>query len=102
MGGLITREQLHESFKSDRVKHYFSVLDIDVADSNYLFDMLDLDGSGEVDMEEFVSGCLRLKGAARSIDVHTLMFEVKQTMSKIVAMLTEFHYLALPDLNPPR
>jgi len=44
--------------------------------------MLDLDDSGEVDMEEFVSGCLRLKGNAKSIDIHTLMFEIKYLMRK--------------------
>jgi len=75
--GVITREELEEAFKSEQVRYYFSVLDIDVVDSNYLFDMLDLDRSGEVDMEEFVSGCLRLKGNAKSIDIHTLMFEIK-------------------------
>eukprot|EP00413_Alexandrium_margalefii_P039299 CAMPEP_0204603214 /NCGR_PEP_ID=MMETSP0661-20131031/57126_1 /ASSEMBLY_ACC=CAM_ASM_000606 /TAXON_ID=109239 /ORGANISM="Alexandrium margalefi, Strain AMGDE01CS-322" /LENGTH=751 /DNA_ID=CAMNT_0051614259 /DNA_START=22 /DNA_END=2277 /DNA_ORIENTATION=+ len=81
--GVITRTELEEAFKSDLVRYSFSVLDIDIADSNYLFDMLDLDGSGEVDMEEFVSGCLRLKGNAKSIDIHTLMFEVKHLMKKV-------------------
>lgn len=81
--GVITRAELEDAFKSDMVKYSFSVLDIDIADSNYLFDMLDLDGSGEVDMEEFVSGCLRLKGNAKSIDIHTLMFEVKHLMNKV-------------------
>lgn len=80
--GAITREELFEAFKDERVRHYFSVLDIDIADSNYLFDMLDLDGSGEVDMDEFVSGCLRLKGNAKSIDVHTLMYEIKSIIRK--------------------
>lgn len=80
--GVISRETLEDAFQDERVKHYFSILDIDVTDSNYLFDMLDLDRSGEVDMEEFVSGCLRLKGAAKSIDIHTLMFEIKLMMTK--------------------
>mmetsp|Transcript_60103 Transcript_60103/g.140013 ORF Transcript_60103/g.140013 Transcript_60103/m.140013 type:complete len:588 (-) Transcript_60103:138-1901(-) len=81
--GTITRSELEEAFQTDVVRYSFSVLDIDIADSNYLFDMLDLDGSGEVDMEEFVSGCLRLKGNAKSIDIHTLMFEVKHLMRKM-------------------
>merc|ERR1712217_643371 len=85
--GVITREELQEAFKLERVQHYFSVLDIDIADSNYLFDMLDLDGSNEVDMEEFVTGCLRLKGNAKSIDIHTLMFEIKQVMVKCENMV---------------
>jgi len=85
--GVITRAELEEAFKSEQVRYYFSVLDIDVVDSNYLFDMLDLDRSGEVDMEEFVSGCLRLKGNAKSIDIHTLMFEIKIMIKQITAFM---------------
>jgi len=87
--GVITRQELEEAFKSDKVRYSFSVLDIDINDSNYLFDMLDDDGSGEVDMEEFVSGCLRLKGNAKSIDIHTLMFEIKHLMRKWDAAVME-------------
>mmetsp|Transcript_67701 Transcript_67701/g.201335 ORF Transcript_67701/g.201335 Transcript_67701/m.201335 type:complete len:316 (+) Transcript_67701:1375-2322(+) len=87
----IYREDLEEAFKSEQVKHYFSVLDIDVADSNYLFDMLDLDRSGEVDMNEFINGCLRLKGNAKSIDIHTLMYEIK-LMIKQMSFFMEYFF----------
>lgn len=80
--GEISREMLEEAFENDRVKYYFQVLDIDVSDSNYLFDMLDKDRSGAVDIEEFITGCIQLKGAAKSIDVHTLMHEMRLIMSK--------------------
>mmetsp|Transcript_111358 Transcript_111358/g.325744 ORF Transcript_111358/g.325744 Transcript_111358/m.325744 type:complete len:738 (+) Transcript_111358:105-2318(+) len=89
--GVISREDLEEAFKSEQVRYYFSVLDIDVTDSNYLFDMLDLDRSGEVDMEEFVSGCLRLKGNAKSIDIHTLMYEIK-LMIKQMSFFMEYFF----------
>lgn len=89
--GVISREDLQEAFKSEQVRYYFSVLDIDVTDSNYLFDMLDLDRSGEVDMEEFVSGCLRLKGNAKSIDIHTLMYEIK-LMIKQMSFFMEYFF----------
>jgi len=85
--GFISRAQLEQAFKSDVVKYSFSVLDIDIADSNYLYDMLDLDGSGLVDMEEFVQGCLRLKGNAKSLDIHTLIHEVKQLMRKVDSVM---------------
>jgi len=85
--GVITREELAEAFKSEKVRYSFSVLDIDISDSNYLFDMLDLDRSGEVDMDEFVSGCLRLKGNAKSIDIHTLMLEIRHLMRKWEAFI---------------
>lgn len=80
--GQISREMLEDAFEKDRVRHFFSVLEIEVHDSNYLFDMLDLDQSGVVEIEEFVTGCLKFKGSAKSIDVHTLMFEISRMMTK--------------------
>lgn len=85
--GTISREQLHEAFKDERVHYYFASLEIDIVDSDYLFDMLDLDLSGTIDREEFVSGCLRLKGAAKSSDIHTLMFEVQQICLRVESVL---------------
>mmetsp|Transcript_118080 Transcript_118080/g.329158 ORF Transcript_118080/g.329158 Transcript_118080/m.329158 type:complete len:641 (-) Transcript_118080:86-2008(-) len=81
--GIISRLDLKEAFKNDSVRYSFSALDIDIVDSNYLFDMLDLDGCGAVCIEDFVAGCLRLKGNAKSLDIHTLMLEVKHLMGKM-------------------
>lgn len=80
--GTISRKDLEDAFQDQRIRHYFSILEIDISESSYLFDMLDLDRSGEVDWNEFVEGCARLKGSAKSIDVHTLMFEIKMAMAK--------------------
>lgn len=41
----------------------------DVWDAWSFFKMLDLDESGAVDMEEFLMGCLRVRGAAKAIDI---------------------------------
>merc|ERR1712050_47775 len=100
--GVISRQELEEAFKSDKVRYSFSVLDIDIHDPNYLFDMLDGDGSGEVDMEEFVTGCLRLKGNAKSIDIHTLMFEIKQVMVKCENMVEHSNTVGAQHKKKPR
>merc|ERR1712083_506021 len=83
------REELQVAFKSEKIMHYFAVLEIDIDDSNYLFDMLDMDRSGEVDMDEFVSGCMRLKGSAKGIDIHTLMLMVNKMNTKMDLLLLE-------------
>lgn len=56
------------------VDKYFTAMDIDIADARGLFLLLDTDESGEVDSEEFIQGCLRLRGPAKSIDVATLLY----------------------------
>merc|ERR1719502_1895787 len=44
-------------------------LDLNVDDAWELFKLLDTDESNHIDVEEFVSGCLRLKGQAKAMDI---------------------------------
>merc|ERR1711972_972244 len=57
---------------------YLSSLDIEHSEARGLFTLLDTDGSGDVTVEEFVAGCLRLKGAATAVDMVTLLYENKK------------------------
>mmetsp|Transcript_43679 Transcript_43679/g.91209 ORF Transcript_43679/g.91209 Transcript_43679/m.91209 type:complete len:138 (-) Transcript_43679:5-418(-) len=60
---------LEEKFHPPAVQAYFEVLGLDVWDAWSFFKLLDLDNGGEVEVEEFLMGCLRLRGPARAIDV---------------------------------
>eukprot|EP00438_Fugacium_kawagutii_P010472 Skav230362 [mRNA] locus=scaffold291:60687:61064:- [translate_table: standard] len=44
---------------------------------------LDTAGNGDLDASEFVDGCMRLKGPARSIDVSLLLQEQRRMRKKI-------------------
>ncbi|OLQ14521.1 hypothetical protein AK812_SmicGene1351 [Symbiodinium microadriaticum] len=46
-----------------------------------VFRLLDLDGSHELQLDEFVMGCMRLKGMAKGIDLETLMLECRKLAS---------------------
>lgn len=54
---------------------YFQSVDLDPAEAASLFKLCDSDQNGTVDPEEFVMGCLRLRGHAKAIDLATLMYE---------------------------
>mmetsp|Transcript_98042 Transcript_98042/g.272808 ORF Transcript_98042/g.272808 Transcript_98042/m.272808 type:complete len:190 (-) Transcript_98042:233-802(-) len=56
------------------VRLYFESLDIDTSDVGTLFRLLDQDAQNELDVEEFVAGCLRIKGAAKGIDIAKLTY----------------------------
>mmetsp|Transcript_49449 Transcript_49449/g.138477 ORF Transcript_49449/g.138477 Transcript_49449/m.138477 type:complete len:565 (+) Transcript_49449:151-1845(+) len=56
-------------------------LGIDVSAAQGLFRLLDLDSSGSVSALEFLVGCMKMRGGARSVDLATLMYENKRMMS---------------------
>merc|ERR1711972_468020 len=61
-----------------KAKAYFQSLDLDVSQAKDFFEMLDTDGSNFVGIDEFVEGCLRLKGGARSVDVNMVLLNIRK------------------------
>ncbi|CAE7707619.1 Scn11a [Symbiodinium pilosum] len=75
------RAQLDDMFKSlenPEMKRCFESLGFDMAEAYGLFNLLDTDQSGEIDCEELLEGCLRLRGSANAIDVATLQYSSKR------------------------
>jgi len=81
--GLITWDELESNLGNERVKGYFSLLGLNAEEAEGLFKLLDIDDSGTVGAEEFIMGCMRLKGTAKSIDLATMLYENKQMHSII-------------------
>jgi len=53
-----------------------------------LFNLLDKDNSGTLTLDEFLGGCMRLKGPAKNLDVNVLIDENRR-LSNIVKELRE-------------
>lgn len=75
--GSITWEEFEEYMDDERIRSYFNALELDTSDNKRLFQMLDTDNTGKVSTSDFLEGCLRLKGFARSIDANAILHEVK-------------------------
>merc|ERR1712216_929560 len=67
--GSITEQEITEHLDSPAVQDFFLSMDIDATDAHALFKLVDLDGSGVLDLTEFLRGCLRLQGPARATDL---------------------------------
>eukprot|EP00927_Polykrikos_kofoidii_P017789 TRINITY_DN18139_c0_g1_i2.p1 TRINITY_DN18139_c0_g1~~TRINITY_DN18139_c0_g1_i2.p1 ORF type:complete len:772 (-),score=116.65 TRINITY_DN18139_c0_g1_i2:28-2343(-) len=65
------------------IQTFFQQCDFDVKAAQGLFHMLDADGSGTLSMDEFIKGCERLRGEARSVDVVHLSIQLAEHMTKI-------------------
>lgn len=62
-------------------------LEIEVRDALTLFELLDTEGKGEVDLDEFITGCITLRGGAKAVHM-----EKSHAMFKVVSdRLESFH-----------
>lgn len=59
-----------------RLRTFLRDIDLDVSEAKGLFQLLDKSGCGIIDADEFLSGCLHLRGPARALDMHLLMREL--------------------------
>eukprot|EP00931_Biecheleriopsis_adriatica_P072655 TRINITY_DN47082_c1_g1_i1.p1 TRINITY_DN47082_c1_g1~~TRINITY_DN47082_c1_g1_i1.p1 ORF type:complete len:194 (-),score=33.05 TRINITY_DN47082_c1_g1_i1:199-780(-) len=75
--GSLTWIDFEEKFEDVEVKAFLHTLDLEPSDAWSLFKLLD-DGAGSVDVSQFYQGCLKLRGAAKSIDIASLMQSNKQ------------------------
>jgi len=80
--GTISLEEFEDFAARDEVQAYFSVLELDVRKASQVFSLLDVDGSNQIEIDEFVVGCMRLKGLAKGVDMESLMLENKRLMTR--------------------
>merc|ERR1712187_49949 len=81
--GHITEEEFGELMLNDEVLAHLRAIGIDGNEAQGLFGLLDDDQSHSVSINEFITGCLRLKGGARAVDMVTLLFENKKQLRKL-------------------
>merc|ERR1711920_291403 len=78
---MITFDEFCHSLAKQDVRDYIAALQVEITDAKAFFSMLDFDGSGSVDIFEFVTGMLKLRGEAKSADIQLLMHESRRMLS---------------------
>merc|ERR1719428_216447 len=84
--GNVSWDEFTAHMEDDRVKAYFRVLDLNIDEAEQLFVLLDPHKNGEVSIDDFVKGCVRMKGGAKSVDIQTLLFYNKQILDDLGKM----------------
>jgi len=84
--GALSLNEFEQHIEDEKILAYLSTLELDVNQVRTLFLLLDVDQTGEVDLEEFVNGCLRLKGGAKSLDMAILKYQAEWMVHNLLAL----------------
>merc|ERR1719456_1612873 len=79
----MTWDDFHDNVDSVQMQDYFKSLDVDPSDARGIFCLLDQDNVGRVTFEQFVSGCVRLRGQAKSLDMAIMLYELRHMRARI-------------------
>eukprot|EP00929_Paragymnodinium_shiwhaense_P087513 TRINITY_DN47673_c0_g1_i1.p1 TRINITY_DN47673_c0_g1~~TRINITY_DN47673_c0_g1_i1.p1 ORF type:complete len:975 (+),score=238.62 TRINITY_DN47673_c0_g1_i1:122-3046(+) len=97
--GSITLPDFEKYIKEDRVKAYFHALDLQVHEAWSLFKLLDAEGNNAIELGDFVEGCMRMRGSAKSLEVNEMMYQNRWMMDRLADFMEEFDK-AMGDLFP--
>jgi len=70
--GVCTIQEFEKHIQDEKTQALLRSLGIEGRDALTLFGLLDTDGSGEIDLEEFVTGCITLRGGAKAVHMEKL------------------------------
>eukprot|EP00929_Paragymnodinium_shiwhaense_P064959 TRINITY_DN32615_c1_g1_i1.p1 TRINITY_DN32615_c1_g1~~TRINITY_DN32615_c1_g1_i1.p1 ORF type:complete len:599 (+),score=76.83 TRINITY_DN32615_c1_g1_i1:88-1884(+) len=84
--GVLTIDEFKDLMADKRVQKWLAAQEIELKDVEVAFSLIDLSGDGSVSAEELVRGLARLKGAARSVDVLTMMQKLQRIESTVEKM----------------
>merc|ERR1712032_79095 len=76
--GQITIQEFEAQLEDDQLHEYLAAVDLGKDDAKALFKLLDTDRSDCVSVQEFVEGCLRLRGPARSVALSALQYDFRE------------------------
>jgi len=97
--GSISRDEFEALIKDQRLKTFFSALEIDPDDVEELWALID-DGDGLITAQEFVKGAMRMKGDAKGLDMVGLINKMKKVEKHIEVLIKSMHpYLS--GKSPP-
>ncbi|CAK0804350.1 unnamed protein product [Prorocentrum cordatum] len=73
----LTAADIYEQMEKPKVQSWFKAMDIDAKQTWKLFKALDPGNSGRISLQDFVEGCLQMKGSATRVDVESLKWEIR-------------------------
>lgn len=85
--GTISLEELRSYLQDEEVRTLLMMMDIEVPDCVSFFEILDVDGNGTLEIDEFVIGCMNLKGDAKMVALATTTRDLNKGIKKCIKHL---------------
>merc|ERR1712083_538624 len=111
-GGEVSQEQFRSRMKDPEIGAYFSQQGVDSDQVSKLFNLFDVNKSGTLNFEEFMLGCLKVRGEAKRVDVAVLHRELtwmheelelfaKRPIQRGSSFLSSVSSVRLDSISPP-
>lgn len=99
--GTLSLDEVELAIQKPEIYNKLKMIDFPVDEPGNVFELLDYNNSGELTIEEFISGCVRMKGTAKSKDLLVAQVAVdsmrkqyalfEQEMDKLKAKIAHIH-----------
>eukprot|EP00931_Biecheleriopsis_adriatica_P044114 TRINITY_DN25205_c0_g1_i1.p1 TRINITY_DN25205_c0_g1~~TRINITY_DN25205_c0_g1_i1.p1 ORF type:complete len:263 (+),score=57.90 TRINITY_DN25205_c0_g1_i1:84-791(+) len=92
---MINLQELEAKFEDEKVTVFLKSLDLAPTDAWTLFKLLDVERRGEVDLDDFIDGCSKLKGSARALDLACIQGDtrlLKKTVNKMEKVMANMEH----------
>lgn len=81
--GDLDRGEFFRCLQNPEVEKKMKLIQLPMNEAKNLFSVLDADGQGSLSIDEFIGGCLRLKGSAKSKDLLSVQIQVESLAKKM-------------------
>merc|ERR1719486_1201968 len=75
--GTVSWDEFEGYLQDEKIKAYFMALELDMNSVVKIFELLDTEKNGELDLVQFVEGCIQLRGNAKMVDM-SIMHPIKR------------------------
>merc|ERR1712232_1032437 len=85
----LTVEEFATRIENPKLRNLLRTLGVDTRDAIELFKMLDESGDGQIDLDEFISGCITLRGSAKAVHLeraNLALFSVNQRLTELAPL----------------
>merc|ERR1712046_474958 len=85
----ITMHEVEKVLMQPYTHAYLQSLGISVTDAWTLLKLVDKDRSGTIDLDEFIHGCMALKGEAKAVHIATLAYDQQELVTALDGFMKE-------------